>query len=76
MSESNLYPRKISGTSDHQLTAPETHADQKLVDGIVRMGAATRISLGLSSVAVWWYSDYRAMAWGTLSGTVMAIVDG
>lgn len=56
--------------------APVAPTDQKTVEGLLRMFAATRVTLGLSSIAVWWYGDYRALAFGQLAGLIMAGVDG
>ena len=32
--------------------------------------------MSLSSIAVWYYGNYRALGWGMLAGSIMAIVDG
>ena len=40
------------------------------------MFAATRIVVGLSSLAMWWYKDYKALGWINVAGVLMAGVDG
>jgi hypothetical protein len=52
---------------------PET---KNLAEGLLQMNAATRITLGFTSVAMWYYRDYRAMGWSMIGGCVMAVVDG
>ena len=51
-------------------------ADQNLVEGLVRMFASTRTVVGLSSLAMWWTGDYKALALANVAGTLMALTDG
>ena len=54
-------------------TDPPTLA---LVEGISRMFATTRISLGVAMLATWYYKDHRALGWSMLAGTLMTLSDG
>lgn len=55
---------------------PASPGDQKLVLGLTRMQATTRIALGASTLAMWNYGCYRAMGLGGVVGVLMAVVDG
>ena len=67
-------PRK--GLKQLGFSAPMSPTDQTLVDGLMRMFASTRIVVGVSTMAMWWYRDYRAMGWSMLAGLLMSGVDG
>lgn len=56
--------------------APTSKDSKALAEGLVQMQAASRIALGVSSIVMWWYRDYRALGWATMAGVVMSGVDG
>lgn len=55
---------------------PLSPADQDLIDGLTRMHSATRIVVGASTLATWWFGSYEALGWQSIAGVLMAVVDG
>lgn len=55
---------------------PMSASDQTLVNGVTRMFATTRIVMGISTLAMWWFRSYKALGVSMVSGCIMAISDG
>lgn len=76
LNNANTLFRPRTGLKQLGFTNPVSPSDQKTVDGIMRMFASTRMVVGLSTFAMWWYKDYRAMGWSMLAELLMSGVDG
>lgn len=68
--------RPQSALAQLSFPPPLSPADQDLVHGLTRMHAATRVVVGASTLATWWYGNYKALGWQSVAGILMAIVDG
>lgn len=55
---------------------PISPSDQKLVNGMTRMFATTRICAGITTLAMWYFKNYKALGVSMVSGCIMAISDG
>ncbi len=51
-------------------------SDKELTEGLLRMFSATRVVVGVSQVAAWWYGDYKVLGCQMVASALMAAVDG
>lgn len=76
LNNANALVRPRSALRMLGFNAPVSPADQMMVDGLMRMFAATRMVLGLTGMAMWWYEEYRGLGSSLVFGALMGSVDG
>lgn len=69
-----LHPR--GALNQLGFPTPISPSDQTLVNGITRMFATTRICVGVSTLAMWWFGSHKALGVSMVAGCVMAFSDG
>lgn len=67
-------PRSVIGAFG--LDTPSTPEAQKMVDLLVPLYGFRELSLGLSMVAVWRYSNIKTLGWTTMALVITALGDG
>lgn len=55
---------------------PMSTSDQTLVNGITRMFASTRVVMGITTLAMWYFKAHKALGASMVAGCIMAISDG
>jgi multidrug efflux pump subunit AcrB len=72
----NAVARPASALALLQFPAPTDPAARKVTESVLQMYGARNITLGLSTLAVWYAGSHRTLGLVMLAGIPLALIDG